>query len=401
MAIRYNFIMNIQKLIKKENKRQWQKINLIASENIASKNVMRAMGSCLTNKYAEGYPDARYYSGCEVVDEIENYCRELACKVFGAEHANVQPHSGSSANMAVYFATIKPGDTILSMSLDAGGHLSHGAKVSFSGKFYNVINYGLDDKGVIDYKNLEKLAKENKPKIIVAGCSAYSLIIDFERIAKIAKSVGAIFMVDMAHFAGLVAAGLYPNPVKYADIVTTTTHKTLRGPRGGMILCKQEFAKAIDKAVFPGIQGGPLMHIIAAKAVCLEEALTPAYREYMSKVARNANYLCEELKKEGIKIVSGKTETHLFLIDLRDTNKSGKQVQDELEQKFGIVTNKNKIQDDPRTAVETSGIRIGLPFITNLKKVDRNVLDEIKDCIVSVVLDKPAPALRYIPRVFK
>ena len=393
--------MNIQKLIKKENKRQWQKINLIASENIASKNVMRAMGSCLTNKYAEGYPGARYYSGCEVVDEVENYCRELACKVFGAEHANVQPHSGSSANMAVYFATIKPGDTILSMSLDAGGHLSHGAKVSFSGKIYNVINYGLDDKGVIDYKNLEKLAKENKPKIIVAGCSAYSLIIDFERIAKIAKSVGAIFMVDMAHFAGLVAAGLYPNPVKYADIVTTTTHKTLRGPRGGMILCKQEFAKAIDKAVFPGIQGGPLMHVIAAKAVCLEEALTPAYREYMSKVARNANYLCEELKKEGVKIISGKTETHLFLIDLRDTNKSGKQVQDELEQKFGIVTNKNKIQDDPRTAVETSGIRIGLPFITNLKKVDRNVLDEIKDCIVSVVLDKPAPALRYIPRVFK
>ncbi len=393
--------MKIEKLIKEENKRQWQKINLIASENIASKNVMRAMGSCLTNKYAEGYPGARYYSGCEVVDKVENYCRELACKVFGAEHANVQPHSGSSANMAVYFATIKPGDTILSMSLDAGGHLSHGAKVSFSGKFYNVINYGLDDKGVLDYKNLEKLAKENKPKIIVAGCSAYSLIIDFERIAKVAKSVGAIFMVDMAHFAGLVAAGLYPNPVKYADIVTTTTHKTLRGPRGGMILCKQEFAKAIDKAVFPGIQGGPLMNIIAAKAVCLEEALTPAYREYMSKVARNANYLCEALKKEGIKIISGKTETHLFLIDLRDTNKSGKQVQDELEQKFGIVTNKNKIQDDPRTAVETSGVRIGLPFITNLKKVDRNVLDEIKDCIVSVVLDKPAPVLRYIPKVFK
>ncbi len=393
--------MKIQKLIKKENKRQWQKINLIASEYIASKHVMRAMGCCLTNNYAEGYPGERYYSGCEVVDEVENYCRELACKVFEAEHANVQPHSGSSANMAVYFATIKPGDTILSMSLDAGGHLSHGAKVSFSGKLYNVVNYGLDEKGVIDYKNLEKLAKENKPKIIVAGCSAYSLIIDFERIAKIAKSVGAIFMVDMAHFAGLVAAGLYPNPVKYADIVTTTTHKTLRGPRGGMILCKQEFAKAIDKAVFPGIQGGPLMNIIAAKAVCLEEALTPAYREYMSKVARNANYLCEELKKEGIKIVSGKTETHLFLIDLRDTNKSGKQVQDELEQKFGIVTNKNKIQDDPRTAVETSGIRIGLPFITNLKKVDRNVLDEIKDCIVAVVLDKPTPVLRYIPKVFK
>lgn len=400
MHSRYNENM-INALIKKEEKRQWHKINLIASENIASKNVMKAMGSCLTNKYAEGYPGARYYSGCEVVDEVENYCRELACKVFGAEHANVQPHCGSSANMAVYFATLKPGDTILSMSLDAGGHLTHGASVSFSGKLYNVINYGLDSKGVLDYQAMEKLAQEHKPKLIVAGCSAYSLIIDFARIAKIAKAVGAIFMVDMAHFAGLVAAGLYPNPVKYADIVTTTTHKTLRGPRGGMILCKKEYAKAIDKAVFPGCQGGPLMHIIAAKAVCLEEALTPAYRNYMDKVVKNAHYLCEELKKAGVAIISGKTETHMFLIDLRKTAKSGKQVQDELEQKFGIVTNKNKIQDDPRTAVETSGIRIGLPFITNLKKVDHNVLDEIKDCIVSVIFDRPAPTLKYIPRIFK
>ncbi len=391
----------IQKLIKAENKRQWSKINLIASENIASKNVMAAMGSCLTNKYAEGYPGARYYSGCEVVDQVENYCRELACKLFEADHANVQPHCGSSANMAVYMAVIKPGDTILSMSLDAGGHLSHGAKVSFSGKLYNVVNYGLDENGVLDYKGLEALAKEHQPKIIVAGCSAYSLIIDFERIAKIAKSVGAIFMVDMAHFAGLVAAGLYPNPMKWADIVTTTTHKTLRGPRGGMILCKQEFAKAIDKAIFPGCQGGPLMHVIAAKAVCLEEAFTKEYRNYITRVVQNANYLCEELKKAGIKIISGKTQTHMFLIDLRDTNKSGRQVQDELEQKFGIVTNKNKIQGDPRTAVETSGVRIGLPFITNLKKVDHNVLDEIKDCIVSVVLDKPEPVLKYIPRIFK
>lgn len=391
----------IQKLIKAENKRQWSKINLIASENIASKNVMAAMGSCLTNKYAEGYPGARYYSGCEVVDQVENYCRELACKLFEADHANVQPHCGSSANMAVYMAVIKPGDTILSMSLDAGGHLSHGAKVSFSGKLYNVVNYGLDENGVLDYKGLEALAKEHQPKIIVAGCSAYSLIIDFERIAKIAKSVGAIFMVDMAHFAGLVAAGLYPNPMKWADIVTTTTHKTLRGPRGGMILCKQEFAKAIDKAIFPGCQGGPLMHVIAAKAVCLEEAFTKEYRNYITRVVQNANYLCEELKKAGIKIISGKTQTHMFLIDLRDTNKSGRQVQDELEQKFGIVTNKNKIQGDPRTAVETSGVRIGLPFITNLKKVDHNVLDEIKDCIVSVVLDKPEPVLKYIPKIFK
>lgn len=391
----------IQKLIKQESKRQWSKINLIASENIASKNVMNAMGSCLTNKYAEGYPGARYYSGCEVVDQVEDYCRELACKLFDAEHANVQPHSGSSANMAVYMALIKPGDTILSMSLDAGGHLTHGAAVSFSGKLYHVVNYGLDDKGVIDYKNLEKLAKENKPKMIVAGCSAYSLMIDFERIAKIAKSVGALFMVDMAHFAGLVAAGIYPNPVKYADVVTTTTHKTLRGPRGGLILCKKEFAKAIDKAVFPGCQGGPLMHVIAAKAVCLEEAFTPEYRDYIKRVIQNTNYLCDGLKKAGIEIISGKTETHLFLIDLRKTAKSGHQVQDELEQKFGIVTNKNKIQNDPRTAIETSGIRIGLAFITNLKKVDHNVLDEIKDCIVSVILDKPAPVLKYIPRVFK
>jgi len=391
----------IQKLIKDENKRQWSKINLIASENIASKNVMAAMGSCLTNKYAEGYPGARYYSGCEVVDQVENYCRDLACKLFEADHANVQPHCGSAANMAVYFALLKPGDTILSMSLDAGGHLTHGAKVSFSGKLYNVVNYGLDKDGILDYKSLEKLAKQHKPQIIVAGCSAYSLVIDFERIAKLAKSIGAYFMVDMAHFAGLVAAGLYPNPMKWADVVTTTTHKTLRGPRGGMILCKEEFAKAIDKAVFPGSQGGPLMHVIAAKAVCLEEAFTPNYRRYMEKVMQNTNYLCEELKKEGIKIISGKTETHLFLIDLRDTNKSGRQVQDELEQKFGIVTNKNKIQDDPRTAVETSGVRIGLPFITNLKKVNRNVLDEIKDCIVSVVLDKPEPVLKYIPKIFK
>ncbi len=391
----------IQQLIKEENKRQWSKINLIASENIASKNVMAAMGSCLTNKYAEGYPAARYYSGCEVVDKVENYCRDLACKLFEADHANVQPHCGSSANMAVYMAVLKPGDTILSMSLDAGGHLSHGAKVSFSGKLYNVINYGLDKDGVLDYKNLEKLAKEHKPQLIVAGCSAYSLIIDFERIAKVAKSVGAIFMVDMAHFAGLVAAGLYPNPMKWADIVTTTTHKTLRGPRGGMILCKEEFAKVIDKAVFPGCQGGPLMHVIAAKAVCLEEAFTKDYRNYIERVVQNANYLCEELKKAGIKIISGKTQTHMFLIDLRDTNKSGRQVQDELEQKFGIVTNKNKIQCDPRTAVETSGVRIGLPFITNLKKVDHRVLDEIKDCIVSVVLDKPEPVLKYIPRIFK
>jgi glycine hydroxymethyltransferase len=391
----------IEKLIKEEDKRQWHKINLIASENIASRNIMNAMGSCLTNKYAEGYPGARYYSGCETVDKVENYCREQACKVFEADHANVQPHCGSSANMAVYFALLKQGDTILSMSLDAGGHLTHGAPVSFSGKLYNIVNYGLDKNGVLDYAQIETLAKEHKPKIIVAGCSAYSLIIDFERIAKVAKEVGAYFMVDMAHFAGLVAAGFYPNPMKWADIVTTTTHKTLRGPRGGMILCKKEYAKAIDKAIFPCCQGGPLIHIIAAKAVCLEEAQSPDYKIYIDKVLKNTKYLCDALKKEGIEIISNGTETHLFLIDLRNTKKSGQQVQDELENKYGIVTNKNKIQDDPRSAQETSGVRIGLPFITNLKKVDHNILNEIKDCIVSVILDKPAPVLKYIPKVFR
>lgn len=391
----------IEKLIKAEERRQFTKVNLIASENLASNAVMQALGSCLTNKYAEGYPNARYYGGCEVVDQVESHAINLAKQLFGAEHANVQPHCGSAANMAAYMAVSKPGDTILSMSLDAGGHLTHGAKVSFSGQLYNIVPYGLDKDGILDYEGIEKLAKQHKPKIIVAGGSAYSLIIDFARIAKVAKEVGAAFIVDMAHFAGLVAAGLYPNPCEFADIVTSTTHKTLRGPRGGLILCKAEFAKAIDKAIFPGIQGGPLLHVIAAKAVCFEEALHPSFKKYQQDVIDNARYLCEGLKESGLKIVSGGTETHLFLVDLTESKKSGREVQDELGAKYNVVVNKNKIQGDKRSAVETSGIRIGLPFITNFKKVNKNALDELRDIIVAVVKDAPAPKVKILNKIFK
>lgn len=411
----------IAKLIKREERRQFSVVNMIASENIASKNVMRAMASCLNNKYAEGYPGARYYGGCEIVDKVEEYACDLAKKLFNAEHANVQPHSGSQANAAAYMAVLKPGDTILTMSLPAGGHLTHGASVSQPGQIYKIVSYGLDKDGVIDYDSIEKLAMEHKPRMIVAGWSAYSLVVDFERIAKICKKVEkehsktssksktenaksdekCYFMVDMAHFAGLVAADLYPNPVEWADIVTTTTHKTLRGPRGGMILCKKEFAAAIDKAVFPGIQGGPFMNVIAAKAVCFEEALMPTYKFYMQNVVRNTEYLCKALQEAGIKIVSGGTQTHLFLIDLSETKKSGKQVQEELEQKFNIVVNKNKIFNDKRSAVETSGIRVGLPFITNFKKVDKNVLDELRDVFVHVILGGSEPKTKLLKKIFK
>jgi len=390
----------ISKLIKTEERRQFSKINLIASENLSSQAVMNAMGSCLTNKYAEGYPDARYYGGCEVIDEVENHARDLAKKLFHAEHANVQPHCGSAANMAAYMACLKPGDTILAMHLDAGGHLTHGAKVSFSGVIYNCVHYGLDENGVLNYAEIERLAKQHKPKMIVTGGSAYSLVIDFERIAKIAKEVGAVFTVDMAHFAGLVAAGLHPNPCEWADIVTSTTHKTLRGPRGGMILCKADFAKAIDKAIFPGIQGGPLMNVIAAKAVCFEEALCPGFKTYQQDVINNTKYLCEKLKEAGVKIVSGGTETHVFLIDLTDSKKSGREVQEELA-KHNIVVNKNKIYGDKRSAVETSGIRIGLPFITNFKKVNNHALDELKDIIVAVINDTPVPQAKILNKIFR
>lgn len=390
----------IERLIRAEERRQFSKVNLIASENLASQDVMQAMGSCLTNKYAEGYPGARYYGGCEVVDEIESHAINVAKKVFGVEHANVQPHCGSAANMAAYMAVAKPGDTILAMNLDAGGHLTHGAKVSFSGIIYNFVHYGLDEKGVLDYAAIEKLAKQHKPKVIVAGGSAYSLVIDFARIAKVAKDVGAVFMVDMAHFAGLVAAELHPNPCEFADIVTSTTHKTLRGPRGGLILCKAEHAKAVDKAIFPGIQGGPLLNVIAAKAVCFEEALHPSFKNYQQDVINNTKYLCDGLIEAGLKIVSGGTETHLFLIDLTDSKKSGREVQDELA-KHNIVVNKNKIQGDKRSAVETSGIRIGLPFITNFKKVNKNALDELRDIIVAVVKDQPVPEAKILKKIFK
>ncbi|MDR0976050.1 MAG: serine hydroxymethyltransferase [Christensenellaceae bacterium] len=390
----------MEKLIKKEFKRQNSKINLIASENIASRAVMSAMGSCLTNKYAEGYPGARYYGGCEVVDEVENLARDLAKKLFGAEYANVQPHCGSAANMAVYFALLQPGDTILSMSLDAGGHLTHGAKVSFSGKTYNIIHYGLDENGILDYANLEKLAKQHKPKLILSGASAYSRLIDFERIRKICDDAGALMMVDMAHFAGLVAAGLVPSPVPYADVVTSTTHKTLRGPRGGLILAKEKYGKAIDKAIFPGIQGGPLMNIIGAKAVCFAEALTPEYKTYMTKVKENANYLAAALTSRGLKLISGGTDTHLFLVDLRESGRSGREVQDELGA-LGIVVNKNKLEGDPRSAQETSAIRIGTPFITNFKGVNARALDELADIITAVVSGEIPPKKKILAKIFK
>ena len=391
----------IENLIKREQKRQSSKINMIASENMTSRAVMAASGSCLTNKYAEGYPGARYYAGNGIVDLVEEYAIDLAKKLFRAEHANVQPHSGSQANQAAYLAVLKPGDTILSMSLDAGGHLTHGAKVTAVGQIYNIVHYGLDKDGILDYAQIEALARQHKPKMIVAGGSAYAMIIDFKRIAEVAKAVGAYFMVDMAHFAGLVAAGLYPNPVEFADIVTSTTHKTLRGPRGGLILCKKELAKQIDKAVFPGIQGGPFMHIIAAKAVCFEEAMQPSFRTYCDNIIKNTAYLCRGLKEAGLKMVGGGTESHLFLIDLTGLTKTGAQIQEILERDWNIVINKNKIFNDPRNATETSGIRVGLAFITNNPKLNKNALDELKDIFVHVILDGPKPRIKLLPKIFK
>ena len=318
----------VAEAIAQEVNRQNNKIELIASENFVSKAVMAAMGSPLTNKYAEGYPGKRYYGGCEYVDVTETLAIERAKKLFGAEHANVQPHSGSQANFAVYTAFLKPGDTILGMSLAHGGHLTHGSPVNVSGLQYNIVSYGVDEQtGTIDYDEVERIAKEAKPKLIIAGASAYSRVIDFERFSKIAKEVGAIFMVDMAHIAGLVAAGLHPSPVPYADVVTTTTHKTLRGPRGGLILCKAEHAKAIDKAIFPGIQGGPLCHVIAAKAVCFKEAMEPSFKEYQLQIIKNAEALAEGLKKRGFDLVSDGTDNHLMLVDLRSKNITGKKAE--------------------------------------------------------------------------
>ncbi|MBQ8387729.1 MAG: serine hydroxymethyltransferase [Clostridia bacterium] len=350
--------------IQAERERENRGIELIASENFVSENVMLAAGCIMTNKYAEGYPAKRYYGGCHCVDVAENIARERACKLFGAEHANVQPHSGSQANTAVYFALCQPGDTILGMSLADGGHLTHGSPVNLSGKYFNFVPYGLNDETqTIDYDNLEKLANEHKPKMIVAGASAYPRVIDFERISKIAKSVGAYFMVDMAHIAGLVAAGLHPSPVPYADVVTTTTHKTLRGPRGGMILCREELAKAIDKAIFPGIQGGPLMHIVAAKAICFGEALKPEFKAYQQRIVENAKALADALVAEGFDLVSGGTDNHLMLLDLRSMNITGKELERRLDE-VRITVNKNAIPNDPQSPFITSGIRIGTPAVT-------------------------------------
>ncbi len=350
--------------IEKELGRQRNKIELIASENFVSESVMEAMGSYMTNKYAEGYPGHRYYGGCEYVDVAEDLARERVKKLFGAEYANVQPHSGAQANMAVYFAVLQPGDTVLGMNLAHGGHLTHGSKVNSSGKLYNFIPYGVDEEtGRINYDELERIAIENKPKLILAGASAYPREIDFKRIREIADKTNSIFMVDMAHIAGLVAAGLHQNPVKYADIVTSTTHKTLRGPRGGLILCKEEYGKAVDKALFPGTQGGPLMHVIAAKAVCFGEALKPEFKEYQKQIVKNAKVLSEELLKLGFNLVSKGTDNHLILIDLRNKGITGKELEEKLDD-VGITVNKNAVPFDTEKPTITSGIRIGTPAVT-------------------------------------
>ena len=344
--------------------RQRRNIELIASENFVSPAVMAAMGSVLTNKYAEGYPGHRYYGGCEYVDKVETLAIERAKKLFGAEHANVQAHSGANANTAVYFAFLQPGDTIMGMNLSQGGHLSHGSPVNISGKYYNVVPYGVTHETErIDYDEFARIAKEAQPKLIVAGASAYPRVIDFERMAEIAHSVGAIFMVDMAHIAGLVAAGLHPSPVPYADIVTTTTHKTLRGPRGGLILCKEKYAKQIDKAIFPGVQGGPLMHVIAAKAVALGEALKPEFKEYAKQIIANCQALAEGLIAEGFRLVSGGTDNHLLLVDVRGQKMTGKTAEHLLDE-VGVTCNKNTIPFDPESPFVTSGIRLGTAAVT-------------------------------------
>ena len=370
-----------------ELKRQKRNLELIASENIVSPAVMAAMGSVLTNKYAEGYPGKRYYGGCEYVDVVETIAIERAKKLFGANFANVQPHSGAQANTAVYFALLQPGDTVLGMSLAHGGHLTHGSPVNISGKYFNFIPYGLNENtGMLDYDEVEKLAKENNPKLIVAGASAYPRKIDFERLSAIAKSVGAYFMVDMAHIAGLVAAGEHQSPVPYADIVTTTTHKTLRGPRGGMILTNdEELSKKINKAIFPGTQGGPLMHVIAAKAVCFGEALKPEFKEYGRQIVKNASVLANSLLEKGFDLVSGGTDNHLMLVDLRPFNITGKELETKLDEVY-ITVNKNAIPNDPQKPAFTSGVRIGTPAVTTrgLKEDD---MKEIAECIYLTAKD--------------
>lgn len=378
---------NIQAVINQELARQRDKLEMIASENFVSQAVMEAQGSVLTNKYAEGYPGKRYYGGCENVDVIETLAIERAKRLFGAEHANVQPHSGSQANFGVYFALLQPGDTIVGMNLSHGGHLTHGSPVNVSGTYFNVVPYGVDaETQQIDYDEFRKIVLEAKPKLIIAGGSAYSRQIDFKKMAEVAHEVDAIFMVDMAHFAGLVAAGLHPNPVEYADIVTTTTHKTLRGPRGGLILCKEKYAKAIDKSIFPGIQGGPLMHVIAAKAVALGEALQPEFKIYAQQIIDNAKALAVALQDKGLTIVSGGTDTHVMLVDVRSTGLTGKEAEHLLDE-VGITCNKNTIPFDPASPFVTSGIRLGTPALTT-RGLQVKDMEEIAD-IIAAVLKNP------------
>ena len=377
----------IARAIELEAARQRDKIELIASENFVSPAVLEAQGSVLTNKYAEGYPGARYYGGCECVDVAENLAIERAKALFGAEHANVQPHSGAQANTGAYFAFLKPGDTIMGMNLAHGGHLTHGSPVNISGKYFKIVPYGVDEVNHrIDYDNLEKLARQHRPNIIVAGASAYPRIIDFARIGALAKELGILFMVDMAHIAGLVAAGLHPSPVPHADVVTTTTHKTLRGPRGGLILCRQEHAKAIDKAIFPGIQGGPLMHVIAAKAVALKEAMSEEFRLYSAQILKNASALADRLMENGFVLVSGGTDNHLLLLDVRNRNLTGKAAERLLDD-IGVTVNKNSIPFDPAGPMVTSGIRIGTAAATT-RGMDEAAMREIAD-IITLTLDHP------------
>lgn len=367
--------------------RQRHKIELIASENFVSPAVMEAMGTVLTNKYAEGYPGHRYYGGCEFVDKVEELARERACELFGAEHANVQPHCGANANLAAFFAFVQPGDTVMGMNLSEGGHLSHGSPVNISGKYFHIVPYGVDPETErIDYDKLEKIAEECQPKMIIGGASAYPRIIDFERMAAIAHKVGAVLMIDMAHIAGLVAAGLHPSPIPYADVVTTTTHKTLRGPRGGMILCPEKYAKQIDKAVFPGTQGGPLMHIIAAKAVALGEALKPEFKEYQKQIIKNAAAMADELTKQGLRLVSGGTDNHLVLVDTRSKDLTGKDAEHMLDA-IGITCNKNTIPNDPASPFVTSGIRLGAPAATTRGFLEEDFREVAK--IIGLVLSNP------------
>lgn len=377
-----------------EEKRQLNKIELIASENFVSRAVMAAQGSVLTNKYAEGYPAKRYYGGCEWVDKVEDLARDRAKAIFGAEHANVQPHSGAQANTAVYFALANPGDTILGMNLSHGGHLTHGSPVNISGKYFNFVAYGVNQETErIDYDDLARIAREAKPRIIVSGASAYPRIIDFAKIAEICREVGALMMVDMAHIAGLVAAGLHPNPCLYADVVTTTTHKTLRGPRGGMILCKEQYAKDIDKAIFPGIQGGPLMHVIAGKAAAFKEAQEPAFKGYQQQIINNAQTLAQGLTAKGFRLISGGTDNHLMLVDLRSKEITGKEAEYLLDE-AGVTVNKNTIPFDPQSPFVTSGIRVGTPAVTTrgMKEAEMEKIAEIIDLVITHRADSGAQA---------